>query len=78
MLIALVVMMAGVLLLTIVVNNRRRPSRWDRDDRRSGWDGGSAGDGQRGHSPATRVRTVGLTAAVGAATGAGAVVAATS
>ena len=44
MLFALVVM-AGVLLLTMVFNNRRRPSRWDRDDGRSRWDGGTAGDG---------------------------------
>ena len=43
MLFAMVVM-AGVLLLTILVNNRRRPSRWD-GDRRSGWHGGSTGDG---------------------------------
>ena len=43
MLIALVVM-AGIV-LTVLVNNRRQPSRWDRDDRPSGWDGGSAGDG---------------------------------
>ena len=44
MLFALVVM-AGVPLLTMVVNNRRQPSRWDRDSRRSGWDGGTTGDG---------------------------------
>ena len=31
MLIALMVVMAGVLLLAIVFNNRREPSRWYRD-----------------------------------------------
>ena len=31
MLIALIVVMAGVLLLTVVFNNRREPSRWYRE-----------------------------------------------
>ena len=39
MLIALIVVMAGVLLLTVVFNNRREPSRWYREGVRTD-DGG--------------------------------------
>ena len=40
MLIALLVVMAGVLLVTVVFNNRRAPSRWHRQGVRN--DGGAS------------------------------------